>query len=147
MKLPFRPLHDRIVVKRDDPPKMIGLIHVPDTAHDRMKRECFRGTVVATGPGRYRQRKVSHDMHADTLFDGVGTCLRCGAEDVTGDELCPVMAHTSEREPLSVAVGDVVLFHPSACKDSEVLLFDGSEFHVMWDDEPMAVEYEDKAAE
>lgn len=144
-KLPFRPLHDRIVVKRDDPPKMIGMIHVPETAQDRMKRECFRGVVVAVGPGRYAQKKVKHDVHW-----GVGTttyCARCGAGDVQEGQLCPVMAHTSERMPLDVAVGEIVFFHPTACKDSEVLLFDGAEYHVMWDDEPMAVEYEDKAAE
>jgi len=45
----FRPLHDRIVVKRvtaDE--KTAGGIIIPDTAKEKPQR----GTVVAAGPGR-----------------------------------------------------------------------------------------------
>ena len=44
----FRPLHDRVVVKRAEPEtKTAGGIIIPDTAADKPQM----GDVVATGPG------------------------------------------------------------------------------------------------
>ena len=45
----FRPLHDRVVVKRiDAEEKTAGGIIIPDTA----KEKPMKGTVVAAGPGK-----------------------------------------------------------------------------------------------
>ena len=45
----FRPLHDRVVVKRiDAEEKTAGGIIIPDTA----KEKPFQGEVIAAGPGR-----------------------------------------------------------------------------------------------
>lgn len=46
MKL--KPIHDRVLVKRDEVKKKIGLLHVPDTA----QKKKLQGTVVAAGKGR-----------------------------------------------------------------------------------------------
>jgi len=44
----FRPLHDRVVVRRiDEPTKTAGGIIVPDTA----KEKPMQGEVIAVGPG------------------------------------------------------------------------------------------------
>ena len=46
----FRPLHDRVVVKRiDAEEKSSGGIIIPDTAKEKPQE----GTVVAVGPGRW----------------------------------------------------------------------------------------------
>ena len=46
----FRPLHDRVVVKRiDAEAKSAGGIIIPDTAKEKPQE----GTVVAVGPGRW----------------------------------------------------------------------------------------------
>lgn len=46
MKL--KPIHDRILVKRDETKKKIGLLHVPDSA----QKKKLQGTVMAAGDGR-----------------------------------------------------------------------------------------------
>src|SRR5437762_14016354 len=44
----FRPLHDRVVVKRiDAEEKSAGGIHIPDTAQEKPQQ----GEVIAVGPG------------------------------------------------------------------------------------------------
>ncbi len=49
-KLPLRPLHDRVFVRRVEPPKKTaGGIIIPATAKDR--NETFHGEVLAVGPG------------------------------------------------------------------------------------------------
>ena len=46
----FRPLHDRVVVRRvDSEAKTAGGIIIPDTAKEKPQE----GTVVAVGPGRW----------------------------------------------------------------------------------------------
>jgi chaperonin GroES len=48
MSMNFRPLHDRIVVKRaDSPTKTAGGIVIPDTAGEKPRE----GEVIAAGPG------------------------------------------------------------------------------------------------
>ena len=50
----FRPLHDRIVVKRiDAEQKTAGGIIIPDTAKEKPQQ----GEVIAVGPGRYEKDK------------------------------------------------------------------------------------------
>ena len=45
----FRPLHDRVVVRRSDAEaKTLGGIIIPDTAKEKPQR----GTVIAAGPGK-----------------------------------------------------------------------------------------------
>ena len=49
MGMNFRPLHDRVVVKRiDEEEKTAGGIIIPDTAKEKPQQ----GAVVAAGPGR-----------------------------------------------------------------------------------------------
>lgn len=44
----MRPLHDRVIVRPDEPEKKIGNILLPDDA----QRNTLLGTVVAVGPGK-----------------------------------------------------------------------------------------------
>ena len=49
MGISFRPLHDRVVVKRlDDDEKTSGGIIIPDTA----KEKPMQGKIMAVGPGK-----------------------------------------------------------------------------------------------
>ena len=49
MGMNFRPLHDRVVVKRiDEEEKTAGGIIIPDTA----KEKPMQGEIVAAGPGK-----------------------------------------------------------------------------------------------
>lgn len=45
----FRPLGDRILVRPDPPPKMMGGLHVPES-HQKAHQEA-KGVVIAMGPG------------------------------------------------------------------------------------------------
>jgi chaperonin GroES len=45
----FRPLSDKVLVRRDPPMKTIGGIHIPSTAYETQ----YQGTVVDVGPGRW----------------------------------------------------------------------------------------------
>jgi chaperonin GroES len=48
IKLTLQPLHDRVVVKRQEAEEKIGSLYVPDTA----KEKPVRGTVLAVGEGK-----------------------------------------------------------------------------------------------
>lgn len=51
-----RPMHDRILVKRDEPQKeTAGGIQIPQSSQERM----MQGTVVAVGKGRVDERGVT----------------------------------------------------------------------------------------
>ena len=55
MAIKFRPLHDRVIVKRiEEGEKTKGGIIIPDTAKEKPQE----GKVVAVGPGRYEDGKV-----------------------------------------------------------------------------------------
>lgn len=51
-KVSVQPLHDRVLVKRDDKEetKSPGGIYIPDTAQ---KEKSKRGVVIAVGPGKF----------------------------------------------------------------------------------------------
>lgn len=51
LEAPFTPIGDRVLVRLLEPPKTIGLIHVPDEAQERMASEDPRAVVVRVGPG------------------------------------------------------------------------------------------------
>jgi len=56
-KLKFRPLHDRVVVKRiDAEEKSAGGIIIPDTAKEKPQQ----GNVLAVGPGRWSDDEGKH---------------------------------------------------------------------------------------
>ena len=58
-KLKFRPLHDRVVVKRiDAEEKSKGGIIIPDTAQEKP----MEGEVVAAGPGARGEDGVLHPL-------------------------------------------------------------------------------------
>jgi chaperonin GroES len=48
---PVTPIGDRVLIRLIEPPKMVGLIHVPDEAQERMGKEEPRAVVVRVGPG------------------------------------------------------------------------------------------------
>lgn len=53
-KSKFRPLHDRVVVRRvESESKTAGGIIIPDTAKEKPQQ----GEIVAVGPGRYEKDK------------------------------------------------------------------------------------------
>ena len=55
MAVKFRPLHDRVIVKRvQEEEKTAGGIIIPDTAKEKPQE----GKVVAVGPGKYEDGKV-----------------------------------------------------------------------------------------
>ena len=55
MAVKFRPLHDRVIVKRtQEEEKTAGGIFIPDTAKEKPQE----GKVVAVGPGKHEDGKV-----------------------------------------------------------------------------------------
>src|SRR6201985_2083899 len=80
----FRPLHDRVVVRRlDAEEKTVGGIIIPDTA----KEKPMQGEVVAVGPGARNERGdlVTPDVKAgDRVLFGKwsGTEVRIDGEDL-----------------------------------------------------------------
>ncbi len=59
----FRPLSDRVLIKKIDPAKLSeGGIHIPDNADNR--DQTIQGRVLAVGPGR-------HDDNGDRIEPGV----------------------------------------------------------------------------
>lgn len=56
MKL--KPLHDRVVVKPQEPEEKVGSIIVPDAAKEKQ----VRGEVVAAGPGKVLDNGEIHPM-------------------------------------------------------------------------------------
>lgn len=56
MKL--QPLHDKVIVRRDEPEKQKGNIILPDNAKEKPRT----GTVVAVGPGRVRDDGMRNEM-------------------------------------------------------------------------------------
>ena len=69
----LRPLHDRIVLRRLEPPPDGKLIVEPDSA----KEKSTLCEVVAVGPGRYRQRE-----NGEWLFEP--TTLKPGDKVIIG---------------------------------------------------------------
>jgi|HubBroStandDraft_4_1064222.scaffolds.fasta_scaffold68116_3 chaperonin GroES len=53
-----RPLADRVIIKRDEPAKKSGLIHIPDAA----QQPEHWGRVVAAGPGRVFDNGAKREM-------------------------------------------------------------------------------------
>lgn len=136
-RIPFRPVYDQVVVRREDPPKKIGLIHVPETVQARMLDEATCGVVVAIGPGRYASKRIPHKP-VTTADGGLHVCARCGDLAPRDEDLCPkLFESTTEREPVDVRVGDRVWFHPKAGTKAKI---GDVEYIVAWDDEMMAVE-------
>jgi chaperonin GroES len=55
MAVKFRPLHDRVIVKRiQEEEKTAGGIFIPDTAKEKPQE----GKVVAVGPGKHEDGKI-----------------------------------------------------------------------------------------
>jgi chaperonin GroES len=49
----LKPVHDRVIVQRDEPEKVSkGGIVIPDAAQER----ATRGTILAAGPGKYAEK-------------------------------------------------------------------------------------------
>ena len=144
-KIPFRPLYDQVVIRRDKPPAKIGSIFLPDTVQERLQKEATSGVVVAIGPGRWKREKRPHDIDLGFLMQTApyGLCKRCGDPGARSGEECPKLVDTGERWPVDVAVGDRVLFHPDV---GTGVAIDGDEYRVAWDDECMAVEERHQAA-
>ena len=80
----FRPLHDRVVVRRlDEDEKTLGGIIIPDTA----KEKPMQGEVIAVGPGARNERGeiVPLDVKAgDKVLFGKwsGTEVKLNGEDL-----------------------------------------------------------------
>lgn len=52
----LQPIGNKICIRPDADQTMIGSIHLPSTASEDVKKR-FRGTVLAVGPGKRRQKK------------------------------------------------------------------------------------------
>ena len=80
----FRPLHDRVVVRRlDQTQKTAGGIIIPDTAQEKP----MEGEVIAVGPGARNEQGqlVAMDVKAgDKILFGKwsGTEVKLGGEDL-----------------------------------------------------------------
>jgi chaperonin GroES len=80
----FRPLHDRVVVKRiDEDEKTVGGIIIPDTAKEKPQQ----GEVVAVGPGGRDEdgERIPMDVKAgDTVLFGKwsGTEVKIDGDDL-----------------------------------------------------------------
>ena len=89
----FRPLHDRVVVKRvDAEEKTKGGIIIPDTAKEKPQE----GEVIAAGPGARDEsgKLIPLDLKAgDRILFGIwsGTEIKIGGEDLLIMKECDVM--------------------------------------------------------
>ena len=81
----FRPLHDRVVVKRiDAEKKSAGGIIIPDTA----KEKPSQGEVIAVGPGAARRVRQAHPHRCAGVGDRVLFGKWSGTEvKIDGQEL------------------------------------------------------------
>jgi len=73
----FRPLHDRVVVRRvDAEEKTKGGIIIPDTAKEKPQE----GEIVAAGPGARdeRQARARRGIRVSRRFGHRGRCWRAG---------------------------------------------------------------------
>jgi chaperonin GroES len=115
----FRPLHDRILVKRlDSEAKTKGGIIIPDTAKEKPQE----ALVVAVGPGR-----VNDEGKVTPLDVKKGVVVAAGPGKA-GDD--------GKIRPLDVKKGDKVLF--GKYSGSEVTL-DGEEHLIIREDDVLAV--------
>ena len=77
----FRPLHDRVVVRRiDEDEKSAGGIIIPDTAKEKPQE----GTIVAVGPGRLTDEGARVPMELE-VGDSVVYSKYAGTEYKEGD--------------------------------------------------------------
>ena len=99
----FRPLHDRIVVKRiDAEQKTAGGIIIPDTAKEKPQQ----GEVIAVGPGARNEQGqlVPLDVKAgDTVLFGKwsGTEVKIDGEDLLimkESDIMGVLEHTAAQK-------------------------------------------------
>lgn len=89
----LRPLNDRVLIKTIPPAKMVGMIHVPDSAQ---KTNAAEGVVIAVGPGRLRQDGTRDPM---SVSDGD----RVFFEPVPMSEVSQMKTAEGERV---VSIGD-----------------------------------------
>lgn len=80
-KVTLQPLHDRLVVKRNDAEEKIGSLFIPDTA----KEKPVRGVVLAVGEGKRDDlgKRITPDVKAgDEIIFGkyAGTELKLDGE-------------------------------------------------------------------
>ncbi len=101
----FRPLHDRIVVKRiDAEQKSAGGIIIPDTAQEKPSQ----GEVIAVGPGARNEKGeiVALDVKvADTVLFGKwsGTEVKLDGEDLLIMKESDIMGVIEESVPVQKA--------------------------------------------
>jgi len=101
----FRPLHDRVVVRRiDADEKTVGGIIIPDTA----KEKPMEGEVVAVGPGARDEngQLVPLDVRAgDRILFGKwsGTEVKIDGEDLLIMKESDVLGVVGEQHPMKRA--------------------------------------------
>jgi len=101
----FRPLHDRVVVRRiEGEEKTAGGIIIPDTA----KEKPMEGEVVAAGPGARNERGelVSLDLKAgDRVLFGKwsGTEIKIDGEELLIMKESDVLGVVEEKQPIKRA--------------------------------------------
>jgi chaperonin GroES len=104
-QMKFRPLHDRIVVKRiDAEQKTAGGIIIPDTAKEKPQE----GEVVAVGPGARNERGelVAIDLKpGDRVLFGKwsGTEVKLDGEELLIMKESDVMGVIEQLEPVKKA--------------------------------------------
>ena len=64
----FRPLHNNVLIQRDEPLGQIGNIVLPDESKKRQQM----GTVLAVGPGKYPNTKAGFPMERIPMTVKVG---------------------------------------------------------------------------
>lgn len=101
----FRPLHDRVVVRRiDEVEKTAGGIIIPDTA----KEKPMEGEVVAAGPGARNERGelVPLDLKGgDRVLFGKwsGTEIKIDGEEFLIMKESDVLGVVEEKQPMKTA--------------------------------------------
>lgn len=133
----FRPLLDRVVVRRDDAPSLTaGGLHIPDVV--RGKKNAQRGVVVAVGPGLVRpaDEKLAAACHrAWERFNQLGVS---DADAVLiGDALADAEAALRNPRPIPLKPGDVVYMAEWTGTEIEV---DGEKLLLVREDDLIAVE-------
>ena len=89
----IRPIHNRILVKRDPPTEKVGAIIIPENAREKLTR----GTVLAAGPGQ---------MSASGRF--IETTLKAGDRIVFGKYSGSEVEHRGEQDQIFMTEDEIL---------------------------------------
>ena len=133
----FRPLLDRVVVKRDAAPSVTaGGLHIPEVVQG--KKNAQRGVVVAVGPGLVRPADEKLASSCRRAWERFNQLSVADADAVLiGDALAEAAASLRNPRPIPLKPGDVVYMAEWTGTEVEI---DGEKLLLVREDDLIAVE-------